>query len=340
MSFSQPEDGDDEPDFFEAMRNRMAPEHQEAGKALDRVNAVYVDSPRDKAMRQRFDRFLTFVTAKQRHGRRGKGNAFFVTGHSGAGKTDIVEHLLMEHPVMQPIVNRGEMVKPWIRVALQGPATLGVLGTEILAALGYRVKSTMKRAEIWRILPEQLAFNKVFMIHIDETQHLLTRGADTEEVASAIKGLMNYQPFPISFILGGKPALNDLIIHDDQAERRNFSLALSPLDVEEDRKLIEAIIRKLCAPAELMCDNLIKEDMPERIAHAANYQFARICEVIIHGIHHALLDDSAELTREYFARAYRDHSTTDGDDEMNPFFTDDWTTLEPGYFVTEEDSEE
>src|SRR5690606_24814352 len=93
-------------------------------------------------------------------------------------------------------------------------------------------------------------------------------------------------------------------------------------------------IRKLCAPAELLCDDLIKSDMPLRLAHAANHQYARVCEVVVHGIHRSLLDDAAELTREHFAKAYRDHSTTDGIDELNPFFTDDWMDLKPGYFVT------
>ena len=328
------EQGDDEDlHFFELMRRRMAPKHQKAGSVLDRVNDVYVRSPRDNVLNNRFTKFLTYVTAKQRHGRIGKGNAFFITGESGAGKSDIVEHLLMEHPVLQPVTHRSKLIRPWIRVALQGPATLRVLGAEILSAVQYHVKSTLREAEVWRILPNQLKEARVFLIHIDETQHLMSKGADTEAVASAIKGVMNNTSWPVSFVLSGKPRLNDLILHDDQAERRSFSLPLPAVDSTNSRELIEKIIKELCEAAELNHDELLQSDMPERIAHAANHQFGRICEVVILGIHVAVLKGAKKLTRDDFARAYREHSHTTGLDEMNPFFVDDWRSLKPGYLV-------
>lgn len=335
MNFHSPSEPNDEEseDVFETARRRMAPKHRLAADILDAVNNVYVSSGRDRTFQARFDRFLTFVTARQRHGRRGKGNAFFITGLSGAGKSDMVENVLMTHPVMQPIQVNGQRRRPWTTVSLQGPATLRVLGAQILGSLGYQVKPTTQRAEIWRILPEKLQFNKVFLVHIDETQHLLTKGADTVEVASAIKGLMNYRPFPISFILSGMPQLNDLIVHDDQAERREFSLALPSVHPNPDGQLIEDIINALCTPAGIDCVDLLASDMPERIAHAADYQFGRICEVVVHGIHHAVLKEAKTLERDHFARAYRDHSNTNGLDDMNPFTVEDWETLAPGYFV-------
>lgn len=80
-------DGEHDPDdneehLFDVIRSRMDQKHRDAGDALDKVNAVYVSTPRDKELRSRFDRFLLYVTARQRYGRRGKGNAFFVTGES------------------------------------------------------------------------------------------------------------------------------------------------------------------------------------------------------------------------------------------------------------------
>lgn len=337
----------DRSNLFEVLRARMAPEHQIASDVLGRVNAVYVETTRDKVLRKSFDRFLTYVTASQRHGRQGKGNAFFITGESGAGKTDMVEHLLASHPVLQPVVVNSTLVRPWVRVALQGPATLRVLGADILKAIGYPVKSSLRENAVWDLLPEQLRNANVFLIHIDETQHLLTRGVDND-VASAIKGLMNYVPWPVSFILSGKPRLNHLIVHDDQAERRSFSLMLDALDIEANRNLIETIIEKHCGAAGLQCDDFIRTDMPERLAHAANYQFGRICEVVIAGIHAAILRVAKEergevrkaehrgmvLVPDDLSKAYRDHSHTRGRDELNPFHVEDWKYLPPGYFVT------
>lgn len=334
MTHAPQSNDEGEPHFFEILRARMASKHRHASDILDRLNAVYVESPRDTVLRNRFDRFLSYTTAKQRNGRQGKGNALFVTGESGAGKTDMVEQLLEHHPVMQSVPYRSRMVRPWLRVALQGPATLRVLGTDILNAIQYRIKATAREAEVWRILPEQLAEAKVFLVHIDETQHLMSKGADTETVASAIKGLMNYSAWPVSFVLSGKPKLNELIIHDDQAQRRSFSLALPALDSEDDRDLIERIIREHCTAVDIACEGLLKSDVPARLAHAANFQFGRICEVLILGIHIAVLRGDKELQRSHFARAYRDHSDTNGNDEMNPFESDTWQHLAPGYFVT------
>lgn len=320
-------------DFLAQLRGRMSTGHQRATEILGRVNAVYVESGRDTVLRNSFDRFLSYVMAPQRYGRQGKGNAFFITGESGAGKTDIVEHLLKEHPVMQPVDTGTAIVRPWATVSLQGPATLRTLGLGIFDAIQYRTKPNIKEAEVWRILPDQIKTSKILIIHIDETQHLLARGADQLQVASAIKGLMNFTPWPVSFILSGMPALNELILHDDQAERRNFSLALPPVHPEDDRDLIVDIIEKQCKAAELSCADFVRTDMPERIAHAANYQFGRICEVVITGIHVAVLANKPALERDHFAKAYRDHSNTRGLDEMNPFHVDDWTNLKPGYFV-------
>lgn len=323
---------DQERDFFAEIRSRMSSDHRAAADVLDRLNAVWVDSTRDSILERSFDRFLAYVTAEQRHGRRGKGNAFFISGQSGAGKTDIVENLLKKHPVMQPSAVGTTLARPYIRVSLQGPATLGVLGREMLGACGYSVKLTMKENNIWELLPGQLRAARILLVHIDETQHLMSKGADTEKVASALKGLMNNVAWPVSFILAGTPQVNDLKLHDDQAERRNFSFAMPALHPKEDRGLIENIIQKHCEAGKIGCDDLLKTDMPERIAHAANNQFGRICEVVIAGIHHAVLAKDESLTREHFAMAYRDHSTTRGYDDFNPFHVDDWQTLDPGYF--------
>jgi hypothetical protein len=322
----------DDDEFLELMRSRMPEEHQAAADVLDRVNAVYVESARDRLLAKSFNRFMTFVTAKQRNGRRGKGNAFFITGQSGAGKTDIVEHLLLGNPMLQPRQVGVTSVKPYIEITLQGPATLAVLARGILGACGYPVKSTLSETSLWELLPSQLHNAKVLLIHIDETQHLIGRGVDKARVTSTIKGLMNYKPWPMSFVLSGMPELNNLKLHDSQAERRSYSFALEGLDPEGDGELIGEIIKKHCDAAGIKCDALLATDMPKRIAHAANYQFGRICEVVISGIHHAVLADERELTREQFARAYRDHSNTRGYDEMNPFHADDWRSLEPGYF--------
>ena len=331
--------GHDISDMFSRVRARMPEKHRHAGETLDRVNAVWVDNARDKALRGVFDRFLTYVTAAQRNGRYGKGNALFVTGESGAGKSDIVENLLLNHEALAPMEINDNLVTPWVSLSLPRAAPLRVLGTSILKAIDYGVKDTMSESTAWELLPDQIKKAKVFLIHIDETQHLLNNASDAEKVAGAIKGLMNYRPWPVSFILSGMPETNNLIVHDNQAERRNFSFALPAVDPENHRHVIVDIIEKLCAAGGFTCAALTQTDMPERISHAASDQFGRICEVTIRGIQIADLAGDTELKREHFAKAYRDSSHTRGHDDLNPFYVENWKELEKGYFVTQVDEE-
>jgi hypothetical protein len=320
---------------MDLMRSRQPENRRKAIDVLGAVNSVYVECGRDKVIREVFDDYLDYTMANQRYGRIGKGQAFYLTGESGAGKTDAVEHLFKHHPVLQPVQTDFGFRLPYVSVTLEGPATLANLGNAILAASGYEAEKKLSESAVWPLLPGQLAMRSIFLVHIDETQHLLGNPHERGKVVKSLKGLMNRPDWPLRVVLTGMPETNDMLSGDDQAERRNFSVELEKVQMPAERILVDRIIKQLCAAAGILCDELLKTDMPARIAHAANFQYGRIAEVTIAGIHSAILEDAAELTRDDLARAYIKHSHSRGKPEMNPFLTDSWKNLTPGYFIVD-----
>ncbi|MBC3640907.1 hypothetical protein H8J56_27525, partial [Klebsiella sp. Kps] len=82
-------------------------------------------------------------------------------------------------------------------------------------------------------------------------------------LADALKGAMEDPTWPVSFIVSGLPMVTELARLDEQFERRNMMIELLDID-DGERSLVENIIRKLTAAAELECEPLIASDVPER----------------------------------------------------------------------------
>jgi hypothetical protein len=91
--------------------------------------------------------------------------------------------------------------------------------------------------------------------------------------------------------------------------------------------------------AELNCDAILKSDIPDRLAHAANYRYGRTAQAVLATIHHAVRNNASILHRDHFAHAYLAHSSAQGHDQMNPFLVDDWRSLPPGSFIIESPDE-
>ncbi|WP_157944538.1 ATP-binding protein [Mangrovicella endophytica] len=305
--------------------------------SLERVKAVYVACGRDKLLKEKFDKFLHLVSAR-RNGNRDDGRCFFLTGESGAGKTALARHLLAQYPKLQPQVRPWGTTCPVVSVTLKGPVIMKTLGHNILRGTGYPLVQDLEENKVWDMLPEQLHLRKVMLIHIDEPQHLLTEtptGKERKKVAKAFKGVMNNPTWPVSFLLTGMPNTTDLARLDEQIERRGFQFPLVDVTLPEERGLVLRILREMASAVDLDVARVVASDIPERIAHAAAYRYARIAQVVLAGIHAALVEEAAELTREHFATAYIEHSHARGFDEMNPFLAHDWARLEPGSFIAE-----
>ncbi|MGV8855630.1 MAG: TniB family NTP-binding protein [Devosia sp.] len=320
-------------DYYAMMRARLPANHHRASDVISKVNAHYVETGRDAALSDSFSKFVAWVTADQNHDQAGKGDAFYITGESGAGKTDIVEHLIATHPALKVLETPIGPVAPCVSISLPGPATPKVLALRILEEAGYEIEGSKQESLLWKELPQVLQDYGVLFVHIDEFQHMFFAGVDHEAIVEYLKGLMNNTAWPISFIISGMPSVRDIIIHDEQAERRNNSFTLSPIVLPKQRAHVVQIIKEFCVEAGLECKDLVGSDTVQRIAHAANYQFGRICEVVITAIHEAVLAKDSVLTRKHFAQAYAEHSDARGRNNVNPFISKDWARLKAGYYI-------
>lgn len=320
-------------DYYAKMRSRLPAKHRNASDIISKVNQHYVKTGRDDALAESFSKFIAWVTADQNHDNAGKGDAFYITGDSGAGKTDIVEHLIATHPALEVMETDIGPVAPCISISLPGPATPKVLALRILEEAGYEIEGRKQESLLWKELPKVLQDCGVMIVHIDEFQHMFFAGVDHEAIVEYLKGLMNNPGWPVSFIISGMPSVRDVIIHDAQAERRSNSFTLPSIVMPKQKGHVIQIINEFCDEASLDCTDLVGSDTVDRIAHAANYQFGRVCEVVITAIHEAVLANDKIFTRKHFAQAYAEHSDARGRNEVNPFISKDWARLKPGYFI-------
>lgn len=324
---------DDE--FLNLINSRAPPKEQAIVAALGRVKSVYVECGRDELLSKNMTTFVSLIMAKV-DGKRDEGRVFFVTGESGTGKSRAVQRILAKEPRFQPAETGFGTINPVVTTTLTGPITLKILARRILRNAGYAIVKDMSESDLWDILPEQLHLRRVLLIHLDETQHMVrhTKAAtDRIALAKAFKSVLNDPQWPVSFLMSGMPRTTELSRLDEQIERRHFATYLPGLEMPDSVGLVIAIIQEMCSAAGLGFKRAIAGDLPERVAHAARYQYGRVTQVTLAGIHSALQRGDGELTRTHFALAYLDHSHARGHDDMNPFLVDHWRNLEAGSFI-------
>ncbi|SFM31116.1 ATP-binding protein [Methylobacterium pseudosasicola] len=321
---------------FEAMRAKMPARDQEIMRRLDALEEVYVECGRDKVLSEAFATFMRkYLTRKLQ--RRKHANVFFLTGPSGAGKTEAVERLLRQHPALQPEQTSYGIRKRYVSISLKGYVLPRIIAENIMTAAGHPVGKT-GRGDAWNHVTDALMRRGVSLVHIDETQHIVKdkgKEGENEELANAIKGISNSPTWPIAFVLSGLPRIIKLPFDDEQFERRYRWVDFPDLDMDKERMLVVRILRKLTAAVGMNIGNMSDTDTPERLAHSCRNRYARVCEGVVEAIHLALDADlgTTELTREHFAQAWTNQTRAAKVKLYNPFIVDDWSGLPAGSYL-------
>ncbi|GAN51441.1 ATP-binding protein [Methylobacterium radiotolerans] len=335
---------DDADAFFHSLRGRYSDAKLKVVERLDLVEAAYVACGRDKVLGEVFDTFLQrFVTT--RDGRRKEADILFLTGPSGAGKSEAIGRVLRQHELLQTHQASFGPISPYVSIKLSGYTLPRIAAHDIIVAAGHPMKSDAGRGDLWNEMPAALKRRLVFLVHIDETQHLIKGEGTKNEIsalANAIKGVSISSSWPVAFVLSGLPKIAALAKTDEQFERRAFWVDFPDVQMPAERKLVVRILRKLAEAGGLNIGSMGDTDMPERMARAARFRYARICQGVVAAIHVALRADpnATELRREHFALAYANQSRARGHNHMNPFLVDDWAKLPEGSFLGEPGDEE
>lgn len=324
-------------DFLASLRQTLPERSRSVVERMDRVNSVYVVSFRDRILSEAFDTFMEDLLAT-REGQRREADVFFVTGESGAGKTEAIARVMRRHPALKTRRTSFGEIRPYVSVKLAGYALPRIAAQQIIAASGRPVRSKARQGDAWAEMPEILRKRRVVLVHVDEVQHLVGgsgSAADYRKIADAIKGVSITSGWPIGFVLSGMPEVRKLAADDRQFARRSRWVHLHGLTPEKHDWMVVRILTKLSAAADLGLGSLAEGDMPARIAHAAEYQFGRVCQLVVAAIHQAIRDEKepTELLRGHFALAYANRSRARDNNLMNPFLVDDWAALPAGAFL-------
>lgn len=333
---------DDSEAYLQVLRSRLPERSQATITRLNQVNQIYVSSRRDTLLAEAFETFLEDYLST-RSGRRKEADIFFLTGESGAGKTEAVGRLLRMNPVMQPHLASYGTIHPYVSVKLSGYTLPRIVAQQIISAAGHPIKVGAKQGDAWNEMSPALKRRGVILVHIDEVQHIIRDdGPDLKRIADAIKGVSIASQWPVAFLLSGLPGIRALAMNDEQFERRGRWIHFPDLKMPQDKSHVTRIVQKLSEAGGLALGSMFETDMPGRIAHASNYRYARVCQIVTAAIHQALRakDNPTELLRGHFALAYASRSRARDHNQMNPFLVDNWEALEAGSFLDVEGPEE
>lgn len=335
-------DRDDEDAYFRTIQSRMSQKSQRVIEALRRVRAVYVECGRDAALRVNFDRFLERFQAGRNEVRE-EADIYFLIGKSGAGKTKAIGRLLREHPALQIVDTPYGPVSPYVSIKLKGYGLPRLVAERIVREAGYGQVRGTGQGEMFEGLNDALRAQRVFVVHIDEAQHLLRKNAsekERQELANAIKGASVDPHWPIVFVFSGLPEIMELARKDKQVDKRGDYTAFTDVAMPDESDFVLKIVTEMAQAAELDTAELVKGDFLARLAHAADLAYGRICQLVLTAVQEALHKNTGTLDIGHFARAYERRTLAFGQPDKNPFVTDAWASLLAGSFLGFDETEQ
>lgn len=326
--------------YFRTLKGRMDAKDQRVVDAMAKVLSVYVECPRDRTLRIGFRRFLQrYMAAREvaaQTGEEPEADVYFVVGASGAGKTRAVGKLLREEPVLRTLETPYGPVTPYVSIKLKGYGLPRLVAARIIRAAGYGQVNSAIQGEAWDGLNDALQHQGVFLVHIDEAQHLLKKNAsdnERRELANAIKGASIDPEWPIAFVFSGLPEVLDLPASDGQVSRRGDFTAFTDVVMDEERYLVDNIVRELSKSVDLDASDLLDGDLSLRLARAADNKYARMCQLTVTAIQEALNKGRPTLEMSDFVKAYERRTMTYGRLDLNHFHAENWRDLPAGSFL-------
>lgn len=278
---------------------------------VSRLHAAYVAMGRDEQVLSNVQELIS-VSARHHQavadgklvGRLAEGRTFWLTGHSGAGKTRCLERQFEKIPEFASYrTDPGSC--PLISVQVPSPFTLRQFAQDLAAAAGFETDLVLKENVAWSTA-RRLIRDRVSFIHIDEAHNLLENNNSVEitKARNALRYLVTWPEWPVSLILSGKPNI-EVLANDYQIFRRRSVVHFPSINVERDGPLIRAAFLNFCELAGLAHGGVIEDsEFLERLVYASAHQFGVCFELMHDAITSALDRDSQTVAVGDFAVAY------------------------------------
>lgn len=253
-----------------------------------------------------------------------KVRSIAISGASGAGKSTVVTRLSEQarEMIFQSSVPNGRVVS----VTIPSPATFKYVGQRLLRELGYNLTAERPAWYIWDLVRRQLHEGKVLLLHLDEAQGLMAKGANLNDVVDMLKTLMNDPDWPVALILSGTEKLEDILSFDPQLRRRVRPVRyrrLSYLDADKAQAVIAGHCGHLGTE---VSDMVASRDHAERLIHSADCQFGLTIEIMVEAMEKMLRSGQSTLQICHFSDVFLDR--TGCDDAFNPFLASDYTRID------------
>ncbi len=235
-----------------------------------------------------------------------EGCGLVVVGESHSGKTWEIDHALARMAEGGDLLECGRE-KRFTQFALNGETTWKAMGLQITKELGYEMSPRCTEHVIWSEIRKRLQQDGVWLLHIDECQHMFqTLGEnETRKVLNSIKTFMKHRDWPIVVVLSGIPELMDKVNLDPQLRNLITPCFLPPLDplAEDAFDEVDTVLCGFSQATGIGVSDVRNEDVYARLCHGHGNLYGRIFRFLM-DVFAALPADQSELSVEFLADRY------------------------------------
>lgn len=251
-----------------------------------------------------------------------------IVGESNSGKTREIRHAISRLRETRPTLECGREVRS-VSIFLDGETTWKSLGIKILEQVGYHMSPRKTEHEIWSRVRQQLRTQEIWLVHIDECQHMFeTLGEkDTKKVINSIKTLIKNPDWPVVVVLSGIPELLSKVNLDPQLRNLTSAYHLRPLDPysEHDLNEVDTAFYHYAEARGVGIDNIRDEDTYQRVCYAHGNHFGRVFKFFV-DVFANVDDDRTEIDIAMLAERYA--AKTGCMPGHNPFICPDYKLCE------------
>ncbi|UTH48863.1 TniB family NTP-binding protein [Loktanella salsilacus] len=269
------------------------------------LKSKYFKMARAEELDARLRAIVDDFDAGKLSGERLEGQGLVVIGESGSGKSTEIDKALERFLADGSALECG-LEKLILQVALDGETTWKALGLQVLTKLGYPLATSRTEHEIWERVRSQLEGQGIWLLHIDECQHMFeTLGEkETRKVINSIKTLMKHREWPVIVILSGIPDLLAKVNLDPQLRNLMTPYSLNRLDPRsDDLHEIDSVIYEMAEALGLDISGIRTEETYLRICYGQEHLYGKIFKFIVN-VFSALPSGETMVTVSHLAGQY------------------------------------